>query len=265
MLGDLARRLPEPCGCGRSLPLLSDVEGRSTDWLRSASGRPIHPQTLRGILRAVEGVRRYQLVQERPGHVRVVAVAAPGADREEIRARVVGRGPAAPRTRSTPRSSSPRPCRGRRAARSARSCEHERSGKLTLTALRDGMLPQHRTGRRGRSRRSPTRCARRRSRSPRGGCTASTTSPKGLGDGDDRGLTPLAALEEAILPALRRPPCLVSFSGGRDSSCVLAAATRAARREGLQPPVPVTLRVSNAPSGGGIGMAGASRSPPRPA
>ena len=64
----------------------------------------------------------------------------------------------------------------------------------------------------------------------------------------DRGLTPLAALEQAILPALQRPPCLVSFSGGRDSSGVLAAATGAARREGLHPPVPVTLRVSNAPS-----------------
>ncbi len=59
--------------------------------------------------------------------------------------------------------------------------------------------------------------------------------------------TPLAALEEAILPALARPPCLVSFSGGRDSSGVLAVAALAARREGLDPPVPVTLRVSGAP------------------
>jgi hypothetical protein len=68
-----------------------------------------------------------------------------------------------------------------------------------------------------------------------------------VGDGGDRGLTPLAALEEAILPTLRRPPCLISFSGRRDSSSVLAAATRAARRAGLAMPVPVTLRVSNAP------------------
>lgn len=89
MLGDLATRLPEPCGCGRSLPLLSDVEGRSTDWLRSASGRPIHPQTLRGLLSPLEGIRRYQLVQERPGHVRVVAVTAPEANREAVRTRIV--------------------------------------------------------------------------------------------------------------------------------------------------------------------------------
>lgn len=70
---------------------------------------------------------------------------------------------------------------------------------------------------------------------------------RGLDHLDGRGLSPIAALEEAILPALQRAPCLVSFSGGRDSSSVLAAATRVARREGLSLPVPVTLRVSNAP------------------
>lgn len=51
-----------------------------------------------------------------------------------------------------------------------------------------------------------------------------------------------AALEEATVPALRRPPCLVSFSGGRDSSLVLAAATSAARRHGLPEPIPATNR-----------------------
>lgn len=44
-----------------------------------------------------------------------------------------------------------------------------------------------------------------------------------------------------------RPPCLVSFSGGRDSSIVLVAATRAARREGLELPVPITQRFRDAP------------------
>ena len=52
--------------------------------------------------------------------------------------------------------------------------------------------------------------------------------------------TPLAALEAAILPALVRAPCFVAFSGGRDSSALLAVATRLARRHGLPDPVPVT-------------------------
>jgi asparagine synthase (glutamine-hydrolysing) len=62
-----------------------------------------------------------------------------------------------------------------------------------------------------------------------------------------QGRTPIAALEAAVLPALRRPPCLVAFSGGRDSSGVLAVAAAAARRHGLAAPVPATLRFSAAP------------------
>jgi Asparagine synthase len=40
---------------------------------------------------------------------------------------------------------------------------------------------------------------------------------------------------------------MVSFSGGRDSSAVLATAVDAARREGLPLPVPVTIRFPDAP------------------
>jgi asparagine synthase (glutamine-hydrolysing) len=56
----------------------------------------------------------------------------------------------------------------------------------------------------------------------------------------------------ALLAAVRAPlaaggPCLVSFSGGMDSSLVLAAAARVAREEGLAPPVPITWRIPDAP------------------
>jgi asparagine synthetase B (glutamine-hydrolysing) len=61
-----------------------------------------------------------------------------------------------------------------------------------------------------------------------------------------RGADPRAAMERALLDPLRRGPCVVSFSGGRDSSAVLAVATAVARREGLQPPIPATLRFPNA-------------------
>jgi hypothetical protein len=59
---------------------------------------------------------------------------------------------------------------------------------------------------------------------------------------------PVAGLERVVVRALRRPPCLVSFSGGHDSSLVLAAAVRAARRERLPAPIPVTWRIRDAPA-----------------
>ena len=56
------------------------------------------------------------------------------------------------------------------------------------------------------------------------------------------GAGPRKTLERLLLPALERPPCWVAFSGGRDSSAILAAATRIARDHGLEDPVPLTLR-----------------------
>jgi hypothetical protein len=55
------------------------------------------------------------------------------------------------------------------------------------------------------------------------------------------------ALEHALLPALQRPPCLVAFSGGLDSSGILAAATATARKHGLPLPIPATNRFPRAP------------------
>jgi asparagine synthetase B (glutamine-hydrolysing) len=47
-------------------------------------------------------------------------------------------------------------------------------------------------------------------------------------------------LRELLVDTLRAPPCYVAFSGGRDSSAVLAVATDVARAEGLELPIPVT-------------------------
>jgi hypothetical protein len=58
---------------------------------------------------------------------------------------------------------------------------------------------------------------------------------------------PPVALEQAVLRGLQRPPCLVSFSGGHDSSLVLAAAVRTARREQLPLPIPVSWQPTDAP------------------
>jgi asparagine synthase (glutamine-hydrolysing) len=54
------------------------------------------------------------------------------------------------------------------------------------------------------------------------------------------------SFEAAVRQALERPPCVISFSGGRDSSAVLATAAFVARRSGLPPPIPATLRFRRA-------------------
>lgn len=49
-------------------------------------------------------------------------------------------------------------------------------------------------------------------------------------------------LDEILRDALESPPVYVLFSGGRDSSAVLASAVAVAQVHGLAPPVPATMR-----------------------
>lgn len=64
------------------------------------------------------------------------------------------------------------------------------------------------------------------------------------------GAHPRETLERLLIPALERHPCRIAFSGGRDSSALLACATRIARARGLADPVPITLRFADHPRTG---------------
>ncbi len=58
---------------------------------------------------------------------------------------------------------------------------------------------------------------------------------------------PRQVLDRILARHLMKSPCLVAFSGGRDSSVLLAAAVSTARREGLPLPIPITLSYPAAP------------------
>src|SRR5918996_1040570 len=65
---------------------------------------------------------------------------------------------------------------------------------------------------------------------------------------DDSDEHPREILERLLVDALSRQPCHLMFSGGRDSSVVLAPAGDAARRHGLPEPVPLTARFPTHPA-----------------
>lgn len=88
-LGDIAAVRPEPCRCGRTLPLLSFPLGRQDDLLRLPSGRIIQPQALARIFRDEPRVWRYQVVQLAPTRIRIALVPAPGADLEAMKRRIL--------------------------------------------------------------------------------------------------------------------------------------------------------------------------------
>ena len=87
-LGDLGRLAAEPCPCGRSLPLLASLDGRSVEVYVLPSGRLVHPLAL-DLLELIDGdARQVQVVQEAPDWFRVAVVAARDVDRERLRTKL---------------------------------------------------------------------------------------------------------------------------------------------------------------------------------
>lgn len=62
-IGDLGSLREAPCTCGRSFPLLGDLDGRREDILLSTDRRYVHPRAIWGALKHARGLLRYQLVQ----------------------------------------------------------------------------------------------------------------------------------------------------------------------------------------------------------
>ena len=86
--GDLAAIVPNRCPCGRSLPLLTQLQGRSDDWIELASGRLIHPQVMPRLFKYEEQIWQWQVVQETRTHFRVALIAAETCNHQETKERV---------------------------------------------------------------------------------------------------------------------------------------------------------------------------------
>jgi phenylacetate-CoA ligase len=90
-LGDMASKHRGRCPCGRSLPLLSFLDGRVGDWIATRSGERMHPQTLLSILVEQEDLWHYQVVQRSVSHFALKLVTSPRCDRRRLQARLADR------------------------------------------------------------------------------------------------------------------------------------------------------------------------------
>lgn len=77
-VGDFGRLSPEPCACGRGLPVLADVYGRAYDLLRLDNGRAIHPEALIYVLEDFKSesnaVLQFQAIQRSHKKVDILVV-----------------------------------------------------------------------------------------------------------------------------------------------------------------------------------------------
>lgn len=76
--GDIGVLASEPCTCGRGLPLLKEIQGRSTDFVVAADGTAMHGLALIYILRDLPTIGVFKIVQESLAVTRVQIVPATG-------------------------------------------------------------------------------------------------------------------------------------------------------------------------------------------
>lgn len=80
--GDIGTLSDEACPCGRGLPILKDIQGRSTDFVVAEDGTVLHGLSLIYILRDIPAVRAFKIVQETRSHTRALVVPESGASTE---------------------------------------------------------------------------------------------------------------------------------------------------------------------------------------
>lgn len=92
-IGDLASIDSETrCPCGRSLPLIGNIQGRTSDFLRLPNGRMIAGPSLALLAADMRDVRQVQFIQPDPRHVTLKVVAGRGYSpltEQELRRRML--------------------------------------------------------------------------------------------------------------------------------------------------------------------------------
>jgi phenylacetate-CoA ligase len=79
--GALANTSSTPCSCGRNLPILAQIEGRSDDVIITPTGRKIG--RLDPVFKADLPIKEAQIIQETLSRIRVLYIPAPGFTKED--------------------------------------------------------------------------------------------------------------------------------------------------------------------------------------
>ena len=76
--GDVGVLDPMPCACGRGLPLLKEIQGRTTDFVVAHDGTVMHGLALIYILRGVPGLEQFKIIQESANRTRILLCTGAG-------------------------------------------------------------------------------------------------------------------------------------------------------------------------------------------
>jgi phenylacetate-CoA ligase len=87
--GDIAVMDDRRCACGRGLPMLKEIQGRTTDFVVTADGAVMHGLALIYILRDLPGLRSFKVVQHSRTQTEVLLVPEAGFDQAAAFAKII--------------------------------------------------------------------------------------------------------------------------------------------------------------------------------
>lgn len=85
--GDVGSLSTAQCACGRGLPLLAEIDGRSTDFVRAADGTVLHGLALIYVIRELPEIEEFKIIQETLSHITVQLVTS-SSNTQELEATV---------------------------------------------------------------------------------------------------------------------------------------------------------------------------------
>jgi phenylacetate-CoA ligase len=72
--GDVGMLDDQPCSCGRGLPILREIQGRTTDFVISMDGTVMHGLALIYVIRDIPGIKTFKIIQETVDRTRILLV-----------------------------------------------------------------------------------------------------------------------------------------------------------------------------------------------
>jgi len=82
--GDVGVMDERVCECGRGLPLIKELQGRTTDFVVAQNGTVMHGLALIYVVRDLPGIAKFKIVQESIDHTKVLLVAGPDLDHDVV-------------------------------------------------------------------------------------------------------------------------------------------------------------------------------------
>ena len=89
-MGDLGQLSPQSCSCGRTLPTLEHLQGRTDDLVVLSDGEVVHEAVLLSGLYSVPGVIQVQVTQESMTDFVIKVVCATDGDTQAVSKQLAG-------------------------------------------------------------------------------------------------------------------------------------------------------------------------------